>query len=446
VPLRGRDEGLQGRTPGTARWRLSSLQHTFRCLNRSPSPSPLTRQISLYEGAPAGTSCPPSELYTTALALLAEGWRAQQPQLVRRASRLLDTVASAEGACDVAPARAVCALLLGEPAAAEAAAAAAGGAAPPAEWAARWLESEVLSQWPECARGAGSGEAEGSAGGAADLQRDWHDLPHVKAVIAVGAGRRGAPAACAFLRAVLAPQEALCSRRMREGRARSRMQLTRARPPSSPSAAPQLASVGPGAGLLDFLDAAGAAATQAVAPFTEPGAAGPAARAQAAADQALDAAQRAVGMAPPPEGPDGDAARGARLRGVLGWAAVGAIALTAAASASPAARRRAAAARAEPAPAAAVEARARPARSLGSPVLAAASPAAAAAPGAEARLARAPTPLDVAAAVELLTAWHGARAAALGPAHDASRLAGVMGGDLLVAWQQRTLQTSLRGE
>jgi hypothetical protein len=207
----------------------------------------------------------------------------------------------------------------------------------------------------------------------------------------------------------------------------------------------QIASVAPGAGLLDFLDTASAAAAQAVAPFNVPGREGPAARAQAAADSALDAAQHAMGMTPPPEGPAGAAARGKRLRGALGWAAVGAIALVAATSATPsAARRRAAAARTDAAPAAeaVVDARARPARKLGSPVLASAAVAA----PAEAQPARAHTALDQAAAAKLLGAWHAARAAALGRDHDASQLAAAMASDLLVSWQQQALQTALRGE
>jgi hypothetical protein len=112
----------------------------------------------------------------------------QQPQLVRRAGRLLDTIAAADGGAEapgVGPARAVCALLLGDRAAAEAAAVEAGSGQGADSWAAAWLAAKVLAQWPECARAAADGGTEGGEPAAIDLQRDWHGLPHVKAIITV---------------------------------------------------------------------------------------------------------------------------------------------------------------------------------------------------------------------------------------------------------------------
>ncbi|GBF88394.1 hypothetical protein Rsub_01106 [Raphidocelis subcapitata] len=367
-------------------------------------------QVSLYESTPAGTVCPPTELFTTALALIAEGWRTQQPQLVRRAARLLATVAGADGAPDAADAAAACALMLGDP---EPAAARAGDGGDAQAWASAWLAGAVLAEWPECRRGLEGGagaDAEGAPGGglAIDLQRDWFEVPHVGAII-------------------------------------------------------KLASVSPGAGLLDFLDAAGAAASQMAAPIAAlssptaaadagAAAAGAAASARATALRWLHAArglaERASDAAARHSSDAGTDDGGRRLRGVLGWTVVAAFGLAAIASAN--GRRYArgqAALAADSAPAAVMLNARHPTRPRAAASAAAAGAAALAPVSSSSAAAEAePATMDEAAAAALLTEFCGARAAALGPERDASRLEGAMGGDLLELWQQQARLATMREE
>lgn len=170
-------------------------------------------QVALYEGAPPGAHCPPSELHTTALALVAEGWRLKRPQLVRRARRLLDAVYGPPGADAALPAaaasaRAACALLLRDDALAaeQLPAEALEGEGGADAWLAAWLEGVLLPEWPECGAEAGApaaadggeeAEAEAAEQGAPlpiDLARDWF-TPQVEAVIKV---RTGSPSRAAL--------------------------------------------------------------------------------------------------------------------------------------------------------------------------------------------------------------------------------------------------------